>query len=203
MSDTPCTLEPRFSLPFVLRAGDQLAWNVQTENLDPASLLFYTLTAIVGNLPVRQLIGTIPTGTPPAGGIPLTNGVAAFTLTSAQTDAWAPGRYQWVLFAVDSTGNRTELAQGKIRIDPDPAGAAPADPRTENEIMLHQIRCVLKDRTATDVQSYKIGGREMVKMTVKELLDLEGTYAARVRKERERRGEKVRTKTVGILFGGR
>lgn len=203
MSDTPCTLEPNVSLPPRLRAGDQLAWNVQTENLDPASALFYVLTGIVGNVPTRQAIPSIASGAPPTGGVTLTSGVAAFTLTSAVTDTWKPGKYQWVLFAVDSTGNRTELAQGKIRIDPDPAGTNPADPRSENEIILGQIRCVLKDRTATDVQSYKIGAREMVKMTVDELLKLEGTYATRVRKERIARGEYVKTKTTGILFGGR
>lgn len=202
MSDTPCTLEPNESLPPRLRAGDQLAWNVQTHGLDAGTVLFYILTGIIGNIAVRQNIGQ--TGTPPTGGVAIdATGLAAFTLTSANTAPWQPGRYQWVLFAVDTDGNRAELAQGKIRIDPDPAGANPADPRTRDEKLLEQIRCLLEGKAQDDVQMYKIGGRELTKMNIEELWKWEGMIAARVRKERERRGEKVRTKTTGILFGGR
>jgi len=203
VSDTPCTLEPKVSLPPRFRAGDQLAWNLQLDlNVFAAGTkVFYVLTGVIGNVPVRIFI---PAGAQPANGIAIDDtGLAAFTLASTDTAGWQPGRYQWVLFAVDSSNNRTELAQGEITIVADPNGALPADPRTDNEKLLHQVKCLLNGKAENDVQMYKIGQRELTKMTLDELLKWEGILAVRVRKERERRGEKVRTKTVGILFGGR
>jgi hypothetical protein len=202
VSDTPCTLQPNVSLPARLRAGDKLAWNVQTMDLDAGTVLFYILTGIIGNIPTRLNIGQ--TGTPLAGGVAIdATGLAAFTLTSSATATWQPGSYQWILFAVDTDGNRDQLAQGKIRIEADPAGTNPADPRTRDEKLLHQVQCLLEGKAQDDVQMYKIGGRELTKMPLKELWEWEGMLAARVRKERMRRGEKVRSNTVGIVFGGR
>lgn len=201
MSNTPCTLAPNVSLPPRLRAGDRHAWNVQTENLSAGTVLFYVLTGIIGNVPTRF---NIPAGTQPAGGVAIdATGAATFTLTSAQTANWQPGRYDWVLFASDTNANRTQLSLGKVWIDPDPNGATVADSRTRNERMLYQIRCLLEGKVQDDVQMYKIGGRELTKIDPEILMDWEGVYEARVRKERMRRGEFVRTNTVGITFGGR
>lgn len=202
MSEPTCGPLPlNESLPPRLRAGDQLNWSVQT-CLPAGTLVFFILTGIIGNVPVRLYIAQ-PSGDPPTGTAVDASGVAAFTLTSAQTGVWEPGSYQWVAFSLDSSGNRCELAQGKIRVEPDPGGTNPADPRTYNEKVLAQIRCVIAGTALDDVQMYKIGGREVTKMSRLDLLKFEGVFEARVMRERRRRGEKVPTKTVGILFGGR
>ena len=174
-----------------MRAGDLFAWAVQT-CLDAGVSLFYILTGVVHNAPVRI---TTPTVVVDA------NGLAAFSIPGSTTGAWAPATYQWVLFSLDTAGNRAELAQGKIRVQPDPAAQLPADPRSRSERILANIRCVLQGRSLSDAQMYKIGTRELTKMPIKELLFQEGVYEERVRKERIRRGENVPSRTVGITFG--
>lgn len=181
------------SLPAQIRAGDVFAWSVQTELLAGFSF-FYVLTAIVNNAPVRI---SIPPATVDA------SHVASFSIASSVTSTWTPGKYQWVCFAVDASGNRTQIAQGKIQIDPDVAGTAAVDPRSDNERLLGNIKALLQGKALDDAAMYKIGTRELTKMPIKDLLYWEGIIEARVRRERARRGEYVPTKTVGITFGGR
>ena len=202
------TLPSNKSLPARLRAGDAHAWNVA--GLPPALVVFYVMTASIAGTPARQYLGgdgsaTSANGVTTYDGITVpTNGTAAFVLASADTVNWAPGRYQWVLFSVDpANGNRTEIAQGQIRIAANPTGTSPADPRSYNQQVLDQIRTVIQGTTLDDTQMFKIGGRELTKIPRFELMKLEGIFAARVRAERRRRGEFVPTKTVGITFGGR
>jgi len=195
------TLLPKKSLPEFLRAGDAHAWNLNAgaRTLDDAAQLppvsvFYTLTAVIANAPVRQQIAAVAVAA---------NGIAAFTLGSTITAAWAPGCYQWVCFGTDAAGNRFELAQGVLRIEPDPAAANPTDPRSHNVKLLANIRALLQGKSLDDVAIYKIGGRELTKMDLPNLLKWEGLIESRVRRERIRRGEFVKTKTKGIQFGGR
>ncbi len=176
-----------------MRAGDLFAWQVQT-GLLPGTSVLYFLTGVVNNVPVRIAIPSVFTDA---------SGVASFSVPSATTGTWTPARYQWVCFAVDSSGNRTELGIGKLLVDPDVGGAAPVDPRSNNEKLLGNVKCLLQGKALDDVIMYKIGTRELTKMPIKELLYWEGILEARVRRERARRGEYVPTKTIGILFGGR
>ncbi len=176
-----------------MRAGDLFAWQVQTQLL-PGASVFYFLTGVLNNVPVRISIPSVLTDS---------DGVASFSIPSATTGNWTPTRYQWVCFAVDVSGNRTELGIGKLLVDPDVGGATPADPRTQNERILANLKCLLAGKALDDVSMYKIGTRELTKIPPKELLYLEGVYEARVRRERRRRGEFVPTSTIGITFGGR
>jgi len=182
------------SLPAELRAGDALSFAVQTVALDPGTQLFFVLTGIVRNVPTRIQIAAVAIDDA---------GVASFTIASATTAAWAPGRYEWVCFALDASSNRIQLAQGQTRISPDPAGANPADPRTYNQRLLDAIRCLIEGRTQDDIAMYKIGGREITRLAPMDLLKWEGIIEVRVRRERMRRGEKLPTKVIGITFGGR
>ena len=196
---TPLPLPPNLSLPPSFRAGDALTWQVQTQ-LAPGSAVFYVLTAVVNNTPVRQQIGTATV----VNAIPIIaideNGVGSFSLTSAVTASWQPGRYKWVLFAFDGT-NRTELAQGVLRVDPDPAGTNPIDTRSLNERMLAQIKALLSGKALDDVAMYKIGSRELTKIPWSELTKLEADYEGRVRRERARRkGADMRV--IPVHFGG-
>lgn len=182
------------SLPPFVRAGDLLAFDVQT-SLVAGTLLFYVLTTASQTVaPVRYLIGSpgVPVGA---------SGLAAFLVPSVVTGAWVPGRYLWVLFAVDPAGNRVELAQGEIGIDPDVNGAAPVDPRSYNERLLAALQATLAGKALDDAQMYKVGGRELTKYSVRDLLFWEGVIEARVRRERAARGEKVSPRTLGVVFG--
>ena len=205
MSSTPpCVLQPNQSLPPRLRAGDQHAWTVQTQ-LAQGTFVFYVFTGVINNVPVRYTL-LQPTGTAPGltGGVQVdAAGVAAFSVASAITAKWQPGRFQWVLFSLDAQGDRQQIAEGEVRIDPDPLALAPADPRSPNEQLLAAIRTLLQGKALDDAQMYKVGNRELTKLPVKDLLYWEAVTEARVRRERVRRGEFVPTKTVGITFGGR
>jgi len=98
-------------------------------------------------------------------------------------------------------GNRTQIAQGAIKILPDLAGSvSPIDPRTQNEITLWAINQLIAGRSVTDVQMYEIGGRKLAKMTIKELMYFRGIVSGWVRKEKKARGERVRPNSVGITF---
>lgn len=187
---------PCQSLPTELRAGDSLTWSAQTL-LPLGSSVFYVLNAVVAGTPTRMRVGG-------SNGVAVdVSGLATFSLFSAETGAWVPGRYQWNAFALDANGNRSELAQGTINISPDPAGTTPLDTRTFNQKVLDNIRALLLGKSLDDVAMYKLGGRELTKIPVNELQMWEAQFERRVRSERIRRGERVPSKTLGIAFGGR
>jgi len=188
-------LDPKSALPPWLRAGDAHAWSVQTR-LPLGASIFFVLTGVISNVPTRITIGG-------AGVAVGATGVAAFTLASTDTLNYAPGRYQWVCFGVDADAQRFELAQGQIRIEPNPAGTSPVDPRTYNERLLGSIRKLLEGAALDDAVMYKIGNRELTKMPRLDLMKWEAIVEGRVKRARRRRGEKVRSDTIGITFGGR
>ena len=149
------------SLPSRVRSGDLLAWAIQTQLAGVE--IFYVLTGVINNVPTRVQIPQVAVDA---------NGVATFSAASSVTAEWLPGRYQWVCFSVDANGNRDELAQGKIIVQPDPAGTNPADPRTQNEILLANIKALQQGKSLDDVTMYKIGERELTKMSISDLLSL-------------------------------
>jgi hypothetical protein len=193
VSSPVVTHQPKRSLPPRLRAGDAHSWTVQTD-LPVGTMLSYVLTGVIANVPTRITIAAVAVDA---------TGDAAFAVPSATSSAWLPGSYQWVLFAVDSSSNRTEVSQGKIRILPDVQGSSqPVDPRSYNEKVLASIRAVIAGTALDDVMMYKIGGRELTKIPRKDLLTQELVFENRVRAERIKRGEYVPTQNVGIRFGG-
>lgn len=185
-------------MPPALRAGDALAWSVQTA-LPAGTIVFFVLTAVIAGVPTRISIGAQDnTGVAVDG-----SGVAAFSLTSTVTKTYAPGLYAWVAFSLDSAGDRDELSQGQIKIQPDPAGTNPSDPRSRNQRILANLQALMEGKSLDDVTMYKIGGRELTKLQPTELMKWIAVYEARVKNERARRGEKMPSKTIGIMFGGR
>ena len=184
-----------------MRAGDQLAATIETD-LPATSTVFWVLTAVIANLPTRQFIPAQPA--PPAlAALPVAaDGTVALDVPTSVTLTWAPGRYEWVLLAVDVSGNRTELAQGKMTVQPDLAGATPADPRSPNEKLLANIKALIDGKALDDVAMYKIGSRELTKMPILELLKWKAIVAGDVRRERIARGEIVPSRTLGVSFGG-
>ena len=182
--------QPNQSLPDTACCGNLLAWQVATP-LAPGVSVFYILTGVIANIPTRITIAPSPTNA---------GGNASFSVASSVTALWSAGKYQWICFWTDSSGNRDELSRGTIWLTPDPGGANPADPRSQNEILFGNIRALLQGKALDDAVMYKIGQRELTKMPIKELLYWEGVVASRIRRERIRRGEFVRSRTVGVSF---
>lgn len=191
----PLVLHYKTALPARITAGDSLSWSVHT-HLTIGASVFFVLTAVIKGTPTRITIGDSGVAVDAFGN-------AAFALASSTTEAYAAGKYDWVLFGLDSAGDRSQISAGVIRIDADPAGTNPVDPRTDNEKLLANIKNLIQGKALDDVSMYKIGTRELEKMPIRDLLYWEGIVASRVRRDRIRRGEKVPSRTVGISFGGR
>jgi len=123
----------------------------------------------------------------------------------ATTAPWAPGKYFWVAYVTGSgqyAGERFKVGEGWIQIFPNPAAAdSTTDYRSTAKKNLDAIDAVLQNRAGADVQSYKINGRELVKMGVTELFQLRSYYYQQWRAERIAAGEQFPSRTVGAAFG--
>lgn len=191
MSPPRPTLEPQSVV-----AGDTLQFDRDIDNF-PASdgwTLSYTLLS-VGLSPININGGVVTS----------TDGTFNVNVPASTTTGWTPGKYLWTAYVVGSgqyAGQRFKVAEGAIEIKPNPATAdATVDPRSQAKKNLDAIDAVLAGRVTADVQSYKIGIRELVKMRASELLSLRGYYAAEYKKERIAAGEQFPSSTVGAFFG--
>lgn len=184
------------ALPVDFRAGDNLSRPVQTQLL-PGAGLFIVATVVLNGTPSRVRLGGGEDGVYPV----QADGSVLITADSAATKEWLAGRYKWSAFSVVD-GKRREIMQGTLNVLPDLDGDTAVDPRSEDEKLLDQVRALIGGRALDDVQMYKIGGRELTKMTRAELREWEAELARRVYHERVRRGEKVKKRAVGIRFGG-
>ena len=185
---------PNQALPAELCAGDALAFAVQT-SLPATSFVFLVLNGVIGNVATRIRIGG------DSGVAVDASGLAAFNVPGSTTSAYLPGRYQWTAFSLDAGGNRAQMASGRITITPDVAGAVAVDPRSWAERVLANLRAVVEGKSTDDVMMYKIGGRELTKLSPSELLKQIAIFETIVRRERIRKGERVARNTVGVRFG--
>ena len=193
---------PGLSLPAELRVGDTLSFEIQTQIQPPAGwFLFYVLNAVLNNVPTRILLGSIGPGAYTVGLD--ASGIAAFSIAGSVTSTWTPGRYEWVAFSVDPQGNRRELVQGKVTLLADVAGANPVDDRSYNQKCLDSIKVVISGALLDDTMIYKIGTRELTKISRMDLLKLEQIFEGRVNRERRARGEILPRRGLAVNFGGR
>jgi hypothetical protein len=153
---------------------------------------------------VLTLLGKAPIN---INGAVITSTGATFNVNvpAATTAAWVPAKYFWVAYVTGSganAGQRFKVAEGAIEIKPNPAAAdATTDYRSDAKKNLDAIDAVLANRITSDVQSYKINGRELVKMRHTDLLQLRGYYFQRYKAERIAAGEQFPSSTVGAYFG--
>ena len=111
-------------------------------------------------------------------------GYYLFQVSSATSEAFAPGFYHWQLEITETaTGNRIVVERGEFEAIPD-LDANGADPRTHAEIMLGKIESLLEGRADKDVSSYSIQGRSISKMSVADLLQWRDYYRKELAKER-------------------
>jgi len=119
-----------------------------------------------------------------------------FTVDSATSADFVPGKYHWQLeITQTSSGNRIVVDLGDFEAIPDMDNNQ-ADPRIHAEIMIDKIESILEGKADSDVSSYSIAGRSLTKMSFDELLAARDRYRAEVVKHENR--EKVkRGKTNG------
>lgn len=193
------TPQPFESVPKEIRAGDAVTWQLGlSEYPSPAYTLGYVFSGVVNNAAVRFA---------PAGG-DITgdeSGNWTITLPTAETKSWQAGYFLWICYVTDQSGNRTTIAQGRVRILPNIVDAtSPVDPRSANEKLLAAINLLISGRAtnAQDIQEYEIQGRRVARMKISELIYWRGIVSGWVRRERKARGEYVRPNEVGVAFGG-
>lgn len=107
-----------------------------------------------------------------------------FSAPGAETAAWQPGAYAFTVRATNGSDVHL-IEQGSVRIIPDIAAeAAGHDGRSDNQRALEAIEAVIANRASLDQQSYKINNRELVRMSVADLLRLRAHYVHLVGRER-------------------
>lgn len=126
-----------------------------------------------------------------------------FTMDSATSEQYDPGKYHWQLeITQTSSGNRKVVDIGDFNFVPDMDNNQ-ADPRIHAEIMLDKIESILEGKADSDVSSYSIGRRSISKMTFDELLAARDRYRAEVvkheNKELVKRG-KANGSTIKVRF---
>ena len=185
------TLEPQS-----LIAGDTLQFDRSFPNFSPADgwALAYTLT-LVGKTPIQINGGVIAS----------TGGTWNINVPGSTTVNYAAGRYRWLAYVKGSgsfSGQRFVVAEGVIEIKANPETAdTTTDYRSQAKKNLDAIDAVLANRSAADVQSYKINDRELVKMRVSELLGLRSYWYQAYKAERIAAGESFPSRNVGAAFG--
>lgn len=126
-----------------------------------------------------------------------------FTVPSATSEAFLPGKYHWQLEIVqNSSGNRVVVDTGDFDAIPD-MDVNQADPRIHAEVMIDKIESILEGKADSDVGSYSIAGRSLTKMSFAELQDARDRYKAELvrheNRELVKRG-KANGSTIKVRF---
>lgn len=103
-----------------------------------------------------------------------------FTETAATTAGWGAGSYSVSIRA--AFGDHVyEIESGDLVVGGDLSAVAEShDPRGHAQRTLAAIEAVIEGRASKDQDSYKINGRELVRTSVADLLELRKTYKAEV-----------------------
>jgi hypothetical protein len=169
------------NIPAEFFQGDSVAWHDPAiRSLDGRSITSpdWTLIYYFGGPTIFQV-----TGTPKGGGWDL-------TLSPAQTSAMTPSptpNYAWQAVATSGT-QRLTVGSGTARTVRTFQGAtAPVDTRSQDEIDLAAVQAAIRARIAGGgIAEYAIGSRRLRNEGMTELLKIEGTIKARIRRSRRR-----------------
>jgi hypothetical protein len=165
--------------PLELVVGDFLQWKRSDIAIDyPPSLhsAEYVARITGGGASEIKLPATEPSG----------DDYYLFTVTSAESANFDPGKYHWQLEITEtSSGNRITVDIGDFTAIPD-MDDNQADPRIHAEIMIDKIQSILEGKADADVSSYSIAGRSITKMTFEELMAARDRYRAELVKHENR-----------------
>ena len=118
-------------------------------------------------------------------------------IPKATTTAYAAGTYSLQLVAIDpSDAEEYSVHSEPVAI----VAAGKADLRSENEIILEQLRTVIRTKSTKDHESISIEGRSITRLPWEDILKAEKTYARRVANERRisAGGSPIKTLQVGF-----
>jgi hypothetical protein len=111
------------------------------------------------------------------------------SITAAQSGALTPGKFYWQSYAVDiATGaKRVTLSSGDIEITKDLVSAGGQfDGRSQSQIDLDAVQAAMRAMISGGaVQGYTIGGRQIQKMQMSDLIVLESKLKAQVAREKK------------------
>lgn len=110
-----------------------------------------------------------------------------FTATAADTAAWVPGIYSYVIRASNG-GDVRQVEATTVEVLPDlAASTTPDDLRSHARKTLEAIEAILEKRATRDQERYTIEGqngrRELWRTPIADLLKLRDAYRAEVRRE--------------------
>lgn len=177
--------------PKILRGGDTWCWTPTF--CDFAAADGWQLQYILNSKSARFAF--------PGGSVTssLTNGFAV-NVTSAQTANVAPGEYTIYAVLTKAQSQQTlEIASVTVLANIASASGA-VDTRHPDEIILDNIKAMLAGTSSDAVRSYKIGNRELQRMSMAELEQKRGIYEVRVRQIKRDRGEKIPNSKVVVRF---
>jgi hypothetical protein len=119
----------------------------------------------------------------------------------ATTAAWAAGWYRWQAFIKDGSGNRRTVGEGKVQVLPNlETTTGGLDDREPDEIILDNIKAMIKAKSQNDVEMYRIYERELRLYSWADVLNALSVFEERVRMIRIRRGETPPKRTIGVSF---
>lgn len=124
----------------------------------------------------------------------------AFTLAATATKDLLPGNHQWREI-VEKDGEKFIAASGVVRVEPDVEAATAGSLASWEETSLAVVEAALGGRLTSDMESYQIAGRAIVKIPVNELMKLRNQLRAAVRAQ-ARPGRMGPTVVVQFSNGG-
>lgn len=104
---------------------------------------------------------------------------------SSATSSWTVGQADWFLQASHGTYGKVTVDRGRLTVLADPAAAgAGYDPRSHARKVLESIEAVIESRAGkSDLETTLADGRQIKRLSHKELLEMRDSYAAKVRAE--------------------
>lgn len=113
----------------------------------------------------------------------IVDGEFRFTLSAAATAALTAGGYSWIE-RVSKDGEAYDVASGVTTVTPNFATAGPGALQSENEKTLAILIARREGRLTSDMESYEVDGRRVIRIPTAEIDRLIAKYKALVHQER-------------------
>ena len=103
--------------------------------------------------------------------------------TATTTGGWAAGLYGWEIWAINGA-EQYRVDAGQLQVWPGLlAASAGTDTRSDAQIALDAVRQTIRGTATAGVLSYTIGGRQLQRYSISELIELETRLISDVRRE--------------------
>lgn len=163
-------MDPLTSLPATITAGDRVDLLLTVSDY-PATAGWSLTLAVAGP--------SVDTWTSTASGA-----AHALTLPVADTALLAAGTYRWSLKATKAGGYATTVATGVLAVTADLTQAAAGEQASWAETTLAVVEAVIANTATSEMKMYMIGGRQVMSLSLGELMTLRAQLRADVARER-------------------